>query len=74
MPDMIPDANITDAQEPETTEASYSGTIKISVVSSIGMVPVEGATVTISYTREPDVPLMTLTTDSSGQTPVARYI
>ncbi len=71
MPDMIPDANITDAQEPETTEASYSGTIKISVVSSIGMVPVEGATVTISYTREPDVPLMTLTTDSSGQTPVA---
>ncbi len=67
---MTSPVSITDVQEPEAADASYSGTIKISVVSSIGMVPVEGATVTISYTREPDVPLKVLTTDSSGQTPV----
>lgn len=68
----MPDTNITDVQEPESSDASYFGTIKISVVSSIGLVPVEGATVTISYTREPDVPLKVLTTDNSGQTPVTQ--
>lgn len=66
----MPDTNLTDAQEPENPETSYAGTIRISVVSSIGLVPVEGATVTIAYTREPDVPIAVLTTDSSGQTPV----
>lgn len=65
----MPDNNLTSAQEPESA-VSYAGTIKVSVVSSIGMVPVENATVTIAYTREPDVPLRVLTTDNSGQTPV----
>lgn len=32
------------------------------------MFPVEGATVVIAYTGDPDSPIMTLTTDSSGQT------
>lgn len=66
----MPDTNLTAAQEPESTPVSYEGTIKISVVSSIGMVPVENATVTVSDTADPDTILMTLTTDSSGQTPV----
>lgn len=66
---IMPDNNLTSAQEPESA-VSYAGTIKVSVVSSIGMVPVENATVTIAYTREPDVPLRVLTTDNSGQTPV----
>ena len=47
----------------------YSGTLQISVVSSLGQIPVEGATVTISYTGDPESPIETLTTDSSGQTP-----
>ncbi len=47
-----------------------SGTLKVSVISSLGLIPVENATVTISYTGIPDEPLQTLTTDSSGQTPV----
>lgn len=47
-----------------------SGSLKISVISSLGMIPVEGATVSISYTGDPGDPLMDLTTDSSGQTPV----
>ena len=48
---------------------SSSGSIKVSVISSVELVPVVNATVTISYTGDPDSPLMELTTDSSGQTP-----
>ena len=66
----MPENNIPAPQEAETAEASYTGTMKNSVVSSIGLVPVEDATVTISYTGDPQAPLNVLTTDSSGQTPV----
>ena len=48
---------------------SDSGTLQIKVYSSIGLIPVENATVVISYTGDPDTPLQTLTTDSSGNTP-----
>lgn len=68
----MPDTNLTAAQEAENTSVSYEGTIKISVISSIGMIPVENAAVTISDSADPDTPLMTLTTDSSGQTPVSQ--
>lgn len=61
--------NISAAQEPEPIDAAYAGSIQISVVSAIGLVPVANATVTISYTGDPDSPLEVLTTDSSGQTP-----
>lgn len=60
---------LTAAQEPITSDSGYAGSIQISVVSSIGLIPVENATVTISYTGDPDSPLEVLTTDSSGQTP-----
>ena len=66
-------ADLQTAQEnstpPETIDAAYAGSIKISVVSDIGLLPVENATVVISYTGDPDSPIETLTTDSSGQTP-----
>ncbi len=67
----MPETNTTPAQnqEPEGSPAP-TGTIKISVVSSVGMVPIENATVTITYTGDPGSPLNVLTTDSSGQTPV----
>lgn len=52
-----------------STTAPYTGTIKISVFSSLGLIPIENATVTITYTGDPDSPLTVLTTDSSGQTP-----
>ena len=48
----------------------YAGTLKISIVSSIGLIPVDNAVVTVSYTGDPETPLNVLTTDSSGQTPV----
>lgn len=58
------------AQESEAANATYSGYLRINVVSSLGMIPVENATVTISYSGDPESPLMTLTTDSSGQTEI----
>lgn len=54
---------------PETIDAAYAGQIKISVISTIGLLPVANATVVISYTGDPDSPIETLTTGSSGQTP-----
>lgn len=51
-------------------DAQSTGTLRISVTSSVTSIPIEGATVTISYTGDPDSPIMTLTTDSSGETEV----
>jgi len=66
----MPDTNLTPTQDIPDNSSSAAGTIKISVVSSIGLIPVENATVTISYTGDPMEPLNVLTTDISGQTPV----
>lgn len=53
----------------DVTDTTYTGTLQISVVSALGMAPIPGATVTISYTGDPASPIETLTTDESGQTP-----
>lgn len=58
--------NLTDTL---TENAENHGTLQVSVVSSLGLIPVENATVTISYTGVPDQIIESLTTDSSGQTP-----
>ncbi|MDE7251974.1 MAG: peptidoglycan-binding protein [Acetatifactor sp.] len=58
--------NLTDTL---TENAENRGTLQVSVVSALGMIPVENATVTISYTGVPDQIIESLTTDSSGQTP-----
>lgn len=68
----MPENSITAAQEPMPAEGSANGSIQISVVSAVGLVPVENATVTISYTGDPDTPLHVLTTDNSGQTPTVQ--
>ncbi|MBD5499618.1 MAG: peptidoglycan-binding protein [Lachnospiraceae bacterium] len=44
------------------------GKLQINVTSSLGLIPISDATVTISYTGVPDVVMEKLTTDSSGQT------
>ncbi len=62
--------NLSATQEPEPIDAAYAGSLKISVVSTVGMLPIANATVTISITGDPDAPIMTLTTNRSGQTPV----
>ena len=49
---------------------SYAGGLKISLTSSLGQIPVTGATVTISITGQPGSIVERLTTDDSGQTPL----
>lgn len=52
----------------ENSDGQYVGTLQVNVTSSIGFLPIEGATVTISDTDQPENILTTLTTDNSGQT------
>lgn len=44
------------------------GTLKVEVTSTIGMVPVENARITISYTGDPQNTLEQLNTNTEGQT------
>ncbi len=50
-------------------ESPFEGVLRIFVTSTVGLIPIEGAVVTVSYTGDPQQPLMTLTTDESGLTP-----
>lgn len=59
-------ANIIHAAQ--TTASPYAGSLKISLTSSLGQIPISGASVTIAVTGAPDSVLETLTTDESGQT------
>ncbi len=64
-------ADLTAAQEGNAENGTQStGTLQISVISSVAYIPIAGATVTISYTGDPEAPIATLTTDSSGETEV----
>ncbi len=51
------------------TETPSTGTLRISVFSTLGPIPVPDATVVLSYNEQPGNIIETLTTDSSGQTP-----
>lgn len=44
------------------------GSLQVNVTSSLGLIPIQNATVSIAYTGVPDVVLEQLTTDNSGQT------
>ena len=54
--------------EPTPSAPVSTGRLQIDVTASIGLVPISGAKIAISFTGEPGSPLETLTTDSSGQT------
>lgn len=56
------------ARQPATIDSQYAGAIKVSVVSSIDQTPIANAAVVISYTGDPQAPLESLMTNSSGQT------
>ncbi|MDE7223981.1 MAG: peptidoglycan-binding protein [Acetatifactor sp.] len=64
------DLKATQESSANGTETQNSGTLQISVTSSVAYIPIEGATVIISYTGDPENPIMTLTTDSSGETEI----
>ncbi|MGN1180202.1 MAG: peptidoglycan-binding protein [Suilimivivens sp.] len=59
----MPDKNLKSAQT-----GVDRGRLQINVTSSLGLIPISDATVTISYTGVPDVTVEKLSTDSSGQT------
>ncbi len=52
------------------TDNNSVGKLQINVTSSLGLIPIQDATVTISYTGIPDVTIEKLNTNSSGQTEV----
>lgn len=62
----MPENNSNNAQ----TGTQSLGQLQINVTSSLGLIPVSDATVTISYTGVPGVTVEQLRTDSSGQTAI----
>lgn len=50
------------------TGSDTIGKLQINVTANVGLIPIENASITISFTGEPDSTLETLTTNSSGQT------
>lgn len=62
----MPEKRIHSAQN----DATYLGRLQINVTSTLGLIPIDNATVTISYTGIPDITIEQLQTNSSGQTEV----
>ena len=62
----MPENNQTNIQ----ADTTYLGQLQINVTSTLGLIPIQDATVTISYTGVPDMAVEQLRTDSSGQTEV----
>lgn len=54
------------AQNPEDA----TGRLQINVTANVGLIPIQNASINISFTGEPDSTVETLTTDSSGQTDI----
>ncbi len=60
-------SNIDQLQLNSTT--STTGSLKVNVISSVELIPIEGATVTITYAKTPDEVVFQTFTNESGQTP-----
>ncbi len=59
---------VTILHSAQANGSPYAGNLKVSVTSTVGMIPVSDATVKISYKGMPDSIIETLDTDISGQT------
>ena len=57
------DMDINKAESP-----AYSGKLTLNVMSSLGFIPINNATITISYSGAPDTVVQTLNTNESGNT------
>ena len=55
----------TENTQPQDTAV---GRLQINVTANVGLIPIENASITISFTGEPDSTIETLQTNSSGQT------
>lgn len=65
----MPEPILSMTQAPEET-SGYEGGLRFSVTSSVGMLPIQDATIMITVTGEPDTVIQELRTDESGRTPV----
>ena len=52
----------------QSSDTNYTGSLIISVLSSVGFLPVSNARITLTFTGDPALAGQTYTTDSSGQT------
>ena len=52
------------------SNAASAGSLMIMITSSLGLLPIQGALVRVSFTGEPEQVLEALTTDESGQTKI----
>ena len=64
-----PEGENTPATANPSSDQDINGQIQIRVLSSLGMLPIENATVDLSVTGDPDFLSLSLTTDESGLTP-----
>ena len=55
-----------DSNQQNSNQEQYFGDLRISVISSLALIPIEGARITIAYTTAPETILATATTDRSG--------
>lgn len=60
--------NLHAAQTPSGADNTSAGSLRINVISSLGQIPIQDATVSISYSGNPDTVIEELSTDSSGLT------
>ena len=58
----------TQTRDNAAAESDMTGKLQVNVTANVGLIPIENASITISFTGEPDSTLETLTTNSSGQT------
>ena len=58
----------TQTENNATAGSDTTGRLQINVTADVGLIPIENAKITISFTGDPGSTLETLETDSSGQT------
>ena len=58
----------TQTENNATAGTDTTGRLQINVTANVGLIPIENAKITISFTGDPGSALETLETDSSGQT------
>lgn len=51
----------------DITQLQYTGQLKVSVISTVAYIPIEGATVTITAAEAPEEIMLRLNTNSSGE-------
>lgn len=65
------DVNNINSEAPNSENVQNNtamGRLQINVTANVGLIPIENASITISFTGEPNSTVETLRTDSSGQT------